>query len=60
MKAKYFTYCVMQFSLENNKNSATKKKARFIVTSCLYLIPNDSARSLSTLIAIKYSDPSNY
>ena len=39
-------------TIEASKKQTIRQRTRFKVTVCLYLNPNNSARSLSTLIAV--------
>ena len=43
---------IKAFTVESSKKQTTRQRTRLKVTVCLYLNPSNSARSLSTLIAV--------
>ena len=43
---------IKAFMVETSKKQTTRQRTRLKVTVCLYLNPSNSARSLSTLIAV--------
>ena len=51
-KSRENSECMKPFTIKDSKKQTTRQWTRLKVTVCLYLNPSNSARSLSTLIAV--------